>query len=180
MAFLLDAQELKTGLVIFRRADVKHRNWYCRIKLPKADRYKTVCLKTADIDAARERAFDQDADLRFRIKHDVPIFNRPFSQIAKGFVDLQKERAEAGQIAPARWGARRIRRPGAAQPLCRFRTNKFDRPGPLARLSALAAKEWQGGQWPRQRRLHPLRDVDLSLDHVLCRYQEIHRRKSDV
>jgi len=54
MAFLLDAQELKTGLVIFRRADVKHRNWYCRIKLPNADRYKTVCLKTADIDAARE------------------------------------------------------------------------------------------------------------------------------
>jgi len=103
MAFLLDAQELKTGLVIFRRADVKHRNWYCRIKLPNADRYKTVCLKTADIDAARERAFDQDADLRFRIKHDVPIFNRPFSQIAKDFIDLQKERAEAGQIAPARW-----------------------------------------------------------------------------
>ena len=99
MAFLVDTQELKPGLIIFRRADVKHRNWYCRIKLPKADRYKTVSLKTADIDAARERAFDQDADLRFRIKHEVPIFNRPFSQIAKDIVDLQKERAEAGQIA---------------------------------------------------------------------------------
>ncbi len=103
MAFLTDAQELKPGLIIFRRADVKHQKWYCRIKVPKTDRYKTVSLKTTDIDAARERAFDHDADVRFRIKHEVPIFNRPFSQIAKDYVDLQKERAEAGQIAPARW-----------------------------------------------------------------------------
>jgi integrase len=103
MAFLVDTQELKTGLVIFRRADVKHRNWYCRIKVPRTDRYKTVSLKTADIDAARERAFDQDADVRFRIKHEVPIFNRPFSQIAKDYSDFQKERVEAGQITRHRW-----------------------------------------------------------------------------
>jgi integrase len=103
MTFLVDLQELKPGLVIFRRADVKHRNWYCRIKLPNQDRYKSVSLKTADIDAARERAFDQDVDVRFRIKHDVPIFNRPFSQIAKEYADLQKERNAAGQIAYHRW-----------------------------------------------------------------------------
>src|SRR6202044_702892 len=103
MAFLVDTQELKSGLVIFRRADVKHRNWYCRIKVPHTDRYKTVSLKTADIDAARERAFDQDADLRFRIKQAVRIFNRPFSQIAKDYADFQKERVEAGQTPPHRW-----------------------------------------------------------------------------
>jgi len=103
MAFLIDTQELKPGLVIFRRADVKHKKWYCRIKLPNGDRYKSVSLKTADIDAARERAFDHDADLRFRIKHDVPIFNRPFSQISKDYADFQKERFEAGQIARKRW-----------------------------------------------------------------------------
>jgi integrase len=103
MSFLVDTQELKTGLVIFRRADVKHRNWYCRIKVPRTDRYKTVSLKTADIDAARDRAFDQDADVRFRIKHEVPIFNRPFSQIAKDYADFQKERVEAGQITRHRW-----------------------------------------------------------------------------
>jgi integrase len=102
MAFLVDTQELKPGLVIFRRADVKHRNWYCRIKLPHEDRYKTVSLKTADIDAAKEKAFDQDVDVRFRIKHDVPIFNRPFNQIAEDYVELQKLRVEAGQIAPHR------------------------------------------------------------------------------
>ena len=69
---------------------------------PQQDRYKTVSLKTADIDAARERAFDQDADVRFRIKHDVPVFNHPFSQVAKDYVELQKQRVEAGQIAPHR------------------------------------------------------------------------------
>jgi integrase len=63
------------GLILFRRADVKQRNWYCRMKVPQADRYKSVSLKTADIDAAKERAFDQDSDLRFRIKHEVPIFS---------------------------------------------------------------------------------------------------------
>ena len=83
MTFLLDPQELKTGLIIFRRGDVKHRNWCCRITLPQADRYRTVCLKTSDVDAAKERAFDEDTDLRFRIKHDVPIFNRRFSGVAK-------------------------------------------------------------------------------------------------
>ena len=98
MAFLADKEELKPGLVIFRRLDVAHRNWYCRVKLPKSDRYKTISLKTSDITAARERAFDQDSELRFRIKHDVPVFNRPFSQIAKEFLAFQVKRAAAGQI----------------------------------------------------------------------------------
>jgi hypothetical protein len=72
MAFVTDKEVLKPGLIIFRRADVDHRNWYCRVKLPKADRYKTISLKTSDINAAREQAFDQDADVRFRLKHDPP------------------------------------------------------------------------------------------------------------
>ena len=45
-----------------------------------------------DIDAVRDRAFDQDADIRFRIKHEVPIFNRPFSEITKDYTDLQRQR----------------------------------------------------------------------------------------
>ena len=39
MAFITDKEELKPGLIIFRRGDVAHSNFYCRIKLPKADRY---------------------------------------------------------------------------------------------------------------------------------------------
>jgi integrase len=103
MAFLTDKEELKPGLVIFRRGDVQHRNWYCRVKIPKSDRYKTLSLKTSDVSAARDRAYDHDADLRFRLKHDVPIFNRSFSQIAREYVDLQKRRGATGQVSDARW-----------------------------------------------------------------------------
>ena len=76
VSFLTDVQELKTGRVIFRRADVKHRNWYRRVKVPKEDHYKTISLKTSDINEARDRAFDHDADIRFRVKHEVPIFEK--------------------------------------------------------------------------------------------------------
>ena len=103
MTFMVDIQELKTGLVIFRRTDVQHRNWYCRMKLPKEDRYKTVSLKTASLDEARDRAFDHDAELRFKVKHELPIFNRLFSQVAQEFLSVQKERSEVGHITFHRW-----------------------------------------------------------------------------
>ena len=83
------------------RGDVDHRNYYCRIKLPKADRYKTVSLKTAILEKARNKAFDVDADVRFRIKHDVPIFNRPFSEVAEEYLKTQEARALRGEISAA-------------------------------------------------------------------------------
>jgi integrase len=103
MPELVDPHELKPGLMIFRRADVKHRNWYCRIKLPKEDRYKTLSLKTSDINEARDKAFDQDADVRFRIRHEIPVFDKTFSQVAEEFSAFQKERSEAGEITFHRW-----------------------------------------------------------------------------
>lgn len=103
MPQMVDAEELKSGLMIFRRVDVAHRNWYCRIKMPKEDRYKTVSLKTSDINTAREKAFEHDADVRFRLKHEVPVFNRPFSQIARDYSDFQKQRADAGEVSFHRW-----------------------------------------------------------------------------
>ena len=102
MAFITEKEELKPGLVLFRRGDVEHRMWYCRMKLPKADRYKTVSLKTSDKETARERAFDQDADVRFRIKHDVPVFNRPFRNVAHEYLLTQEARAKRGEISAAR------------------------------------------------------------------------------
>ncbi len=102
MAFVTEKEELKPGLIIFRRGDVEHRMWYCRMKMPKADRYKTVSLKTTEISAARERAFDQDADVRFRIKHDVPVFNRPFREVGHEYLLLQEGRAKRGEISAAR------------------------------------------------------------------------------
>ena len=95
-------EELKPGLIIFRRGDVEHRMWYCRMKMPKAERYKTVSLKPSDKEAARERAFDQDADVRFRIKHDVPVFNRPFREVGREYLLTQEARAQRGEISKAR------------------------------------------------------------------------------
>jgi integrase len=103
MPELVDPHELKPGLVVFRRADVKHRNWYCRIKLPKEDRYKTVCLKTADLNDARDKAFDQDAEVRFRLKHEIPVFDKTFAEVAEEFSKFQKDRSEAGEISFHRW-----------------------------------------------------------------------------
>jgi integrase len=41
--------------------------------------------------------------VRFKVKHEVPLFQRLFSQVAKEFLDFQKERADAGQITHHRW-----------------------------------------------------------------------------
>jgi integrase len=103
MAFLVDVQELKPGLVLFRRTDVKHRNWYCRVRLPNAERYKTISLKTPHLNEARDKAFDQDVEIRFRLKHEIPVFDRTFAQIAEEFSKFQKERSEAGEITFHRW-----------------------------------------------------------------------------
>jgi integrase len=65
MAFVAEKEELKPGLIIFRRGDVEHRMWYCRMKMPKADRYKTVSLKTTDRSGAGTR-------LRSRCRRSIP------------------------------------------------------------------------------------------------------------
>ena len=103
MSFITDTEELKSGLVIFRRMDVKHRKWYCRIKVPKEDRYKTISLKTENINEARDKAFEHDADVRFRVKHGVPIFGKTFEQVAQEYSDELKGKAEIGQIKMTRW-----------------------------------------------------------------------------
>jgi len=103
MAFMLDPQEIKPGLVLFRRSDVQHKQWYCRIKIPNVDRYKTIALKTADINVARDRAFDKELDVRYQIKHNVPVFNKPFKDVAKEYSEYQKKRSDVGEITKKRW-----------------------------------------------------------------------------
>ena len=107
MAFMIDEEELKPGLKLFRRADVKHRNWYCRVKLLLGGGYKFKSFGTADVSAAREAAYDYDAEIRFKLKHDVPIFNRTFAQVAADFTAQQQDRADTRMISAAR--ARNIR-----------------------------------------------------------------------
>lgn len=100
---MLDKQELKPGLVIFRRSDVDHNEWYCRIKVPNVDRYKTKSLKTTDVNEARTKAFKEDVSLHIKVEHGIPVFDKPFSQVAKEYSDFQKKRADAGEITQKRW-----------------------------------------------------------------------------
>jgi integrase len=102
MAFVTDKEEIKPGLIIFRRADVDHRNWYCRVKLPKADRYKTISLKTSDIGVARHLANEQEVEVRAMLKHDIPVFNHPFRAVAKEYLATQEARAKRGEISKER------------------------------------------------------------------------------
>ncbi|MGE3336013.1 MAG: tyrosine-type recombinase/integrase [Rhodospirillaceae bacterium] len=101
MSFLTDIQELKSGLIIFRRSDVQHQNWYCRVRVPESPRYKTIALRTSDINLARDRAFDHEADIRFRVKHAVPVFERAFEAVADEFLEEQKTLVALGQITDA-------------------------------------------------------------------------------
>jgi integrase len=101
-SFILDKEQIKPGLIIFRRGDVEHKNFYCRVRIQNEDRYKTIALRTADRQTARDRAMDEDADIRFRVKHDVPVFNRSFSQVAEEYADAQQRRANAGEISKGR------------------------------------------------------------------------------
>src|ERR1700687_722957 len=103
MTFITDQQELTPGLIIFRRGDVQHRRWYCRMKVPKENRYKTISLKTTDATEAKDRAYDHDAELRFKLKHEMPVFNRSFAQVAQEYADKEKDRADVGQITHHRW-----------------------------------------------------------------------------
>lgn len=102
MGFILDKEQIKPGLIIFRRGDVGHDQYYCRVRIQNEDRYKTISLRTSDRQTARDLAMDQDADIRFRVKHDVPVFNRPFSQVAEEYADAQQRRANAGEVSQGR------------------------------------------------------------------------------
>lgn len=53
MAFIIDKEALKSALIIFWHGDLERRNFYCRIKLSKEDRYKTISLHRADRESAR-------------------------------------------------------------------------------------------------------------------------------
>jgi len=101
--FLIDKLELHPGLIIFLRGGVKHHNWYCRIKIPKEDRYKTISLKTADIDEAKKKATRHSYDIETRIQHQVPVFEKTFAEVANEYHDFQKLLALAKDITMSRW-----------------------------------------------------------------------------
>jgi integrase len=100
--FIVDKETIYPGLIIFRRADVQHQQWYCRVKLPKAERYKTVALKTTDAATARQLAMKQENRVQFSLENDMPVFNRPFLSVAREYLATQEERASRHEIGEGR------------------------------------------------------------------------------
>ncbi len=101
--FMVDVHKLKPGVIIYRRTDVQHRNWYCRIKLPKQDRYKRISLKTANIDEAKLQALRHDFAIETKIEHHLPVFDKSFAEVALEYSVQQKRLSEIGQITEHRW-----------------------------------------------------------------------------
>jgi integrase len=60
-------------------------------------------LKIADLNEAKDRAFDHDADIRFRVKHDVPVFDKSFEEVAQEYSERQKSLVAAEQLTMRRW-----------------------------------------------------------------------------
>jgi hypothetical protein len=145
LAFITDNEQLKPGLIIFRRGDVAHSNFYCRIKLPKADRYKTIALGTNDVRAARELTVDKDAEILVLLMHDHPVFYRSFRRVAEGFTVVQQRHADTGEISVAR--VKNLKRCPAwrTRRLCWQRTGSPHRAGSLEAISDMAARE---RDWP--------------------------------
>lgn len=81
LAFLTDVTKIKDDLIIFRRTDVQHSKWYCRMKLPGVDRYN-IALKIESLRDAQEKALEHYADFRFRLKHNVPIVSPLATQLS--------------------------------------------------------------------------------------------------
>ena len=102
MKFITDKEQVKAGLIIFRRGDVGHDQYYCRVRIQNEDRYKTISLKTSDRQTAFDDALEHYANIRIMVKHDVPVFNRPFSQVAEEYANMQQRRANAGEVSQAR------------------------------------------------------------------------------
>lgn len=118
MAFMTDKVELLQGqVIIFRRTDTDSGNWYCRIKLPDAGRYKTICLKTKNLPESQNAALSAHAEVLFKVKHELPIFDRTFAEVAKEFSDFERRRSEAQEITHHRW---RVMDSHINQPLQRF------------------------------------------------------------
>jgi integrase len=100
---MVNKQELKPGLIIFQRSDVKHDKWHCRIKVPNKDLYKLFSLDTTDVNAAKQEAFRQEMKLHIKVEDGMPIFDKSFAEVAKDYSTFQKQRADAREITLKRW-----------------------------------------------------------------------------
>lgn len=94
------------GLVVYRRSDVLHERFYARIALEKKRKYKVVALGSAGMEAAIQEATKKYVETQFAVKNELVIFRRSFAQVAKEYLDTEKDRtglSGKGGISFHRW-----------------------------------------------------------------------------
>jgi hypothetical protein len=99
----LIGDELWGGYPAWRRANGAGRHKRNGVREVSDD----MAQAFADNEAERRTKVQQtrrikDADIRFRIKHDVPVFNHPFREVGREYLQTQEERAKCGEISAAR------------------------------------------------------------------------------
>jgi integrase len=99
---MLDRTEIQSGIIIYRRSDVVHHDWYCRLKVPEQNRYKYVSLETPDMTLARDKAVHEYARLLFKLEYKLPLFERAFGEIADDYIAEQMERVKGKEITQKR------------------------------------------------------------------------------
>ena len=68
-------------LLLFQRGEIKSQNWYARIRVPNARRYKTISTKTENQRAAERVALDAYEDLYLHLKGGGSINTKTFKQV---------------------------------------------------------------------------------------------------
>ena len=68
MKFITDKEQVKAGFVIFRRGDVGHDQYYCRVRIQNEDHYKTISLKTSDWQTALDDALEHYANTNAEVR----------------------------------------------------------------------------------------------------------------
>lgn len=104
--FYNDARTVMPGLMLYRRNDVQHQNFYARISLHGQRKYKVVSLGTESFDLARDKATKRFYEVQYALEHNMSLFKRTFAQVAKEYLEREKARtglSGKGGITLHRW-----------------------------------------------------------------------------
>lgn len=84
-------------VVVFKRPTVKKPVWNARFALNGHPRYIWRSLDTVDLATAKIAALDQYAEIKFKLKHGLPITSKTVEQVSEEFLEEQEVLAAAGK-----------------------------------------------------------------------------------
>lgn len=88
------------NVLVYQRSDIKSGIWQARFLIN--GKYKNTSLKTTNKSEAEIKACDLYDEIRFKIKHGIPVFDLTFKQVVEEFLRNAEERCKTGEIT-YRW-----------------------------------------------------------------------------